>query len=151
MRTLNEWFGEYGESHRNPTNKLIHWICVPAIVFSVIGMLATIPFPASVPFLNWGTVVVVLSLLFYARLSFMMMLGMVAYGAIALLLVEAIAGAGLPVFWTSLAVFVVAWIGQFIGHHIEGKKPSFFKDIQFLLIGPAWVIGFLFRKLGIKY
>ena len=52
---------------------------------------------------------------------------------------------------TSLIIFVIAWIGQFIGHKIEGKKPSFFEDIQFLLIGPAWLLSFIYNKLGIKY
>jgi uncharacterized membrane protein YGL010W len=46
----------------------------------------------------------------------------------------------MPLFYTSLLIFVVAWVGQFYGHHIEGKKPSFLKDLQFLLIGPAWVL-----------
>ena len=56
-----------------------------------------------------------------------------------------------PEVWRlSLAIFIVAWIGQFIGHKIEGKKPSFFEDLQFLLIGPAWLLSFIYNKLGIK-
>ena len=51
----------------------------------------------------------------------------------------------------SLIIFIIAWIGQFIGHKIEGKKPSFFQDIQFLLIGPAWLIGFIYRRFNIRY
>ena len=50
-----------------------------------------------------------------------------------------------------LILFVAAWIGQFIGHRIEGKKPSFFKDILFLLVGPLWILAFLYRRLGIRY
>ncbi len=53
-------------------------------------------------------------------------------------------GQFLPLLTTSLAIFVIAWIGQFYGHKVEGKKPSFLKDLQFLLIGPAWV----FEKLS---
>jgi uncharacterized membrane protein YGL010W len=56
-----------------------------------------------------------------------------------------------PLWATSLVVFVVAWIGQFIGHAVEGKRPSFFKDVQFLMIGPLWLLGFVYRKLGIAY
>ena len=55
------------------------------------------------------------------------------------------------VVFLSLMIFIVAWIGQFIGHKIEGKKPSFFQDLQFLLIGPAWLLSFIYDKLGIKY
>ena len=51
----------------------------------------------------------------------------------------------------SLSLFLIAWIGQFIGHKIEGAKPSFFDDIKFLLIGPAWLIAFIYQKIGIKY
>jgi uncharacterized membrane protein YGL010W len=51
----------------------------------------------------------------------------------------------------SVSVFVIAWIGQFVGHKIEGKKPSFFDDLRFLLIGPLFVLGFLYRRLHIAY
>ena len=51
----------------------------------------------------------------------------------------------------SVSIFVIAWIGQFIGHKIEGAKPSFFEDLQYLLIGPAWLLHFIYRKIGISY
>jgi uncharacterized membrane protein YGL010W len=51
----------------------------------------------------------------------------------------------------AVIVFVLAWIGQFIGHLIEGKKPSFFEDVKFLMVGPAWLLGFVYRRLGIAY
>ena len=53
--------------------------------------------------------------------------------------------------YTSIIVFIFAWILQFLGHKIEGKKPSFFKDIQFLLIGPAWLLAFIYNSFKIKY
>jgi uncharacterized membrane protein YGL010W len=56
-----------------------------------------------------------------------------------------------PLWLTSLAIFVVAWIGQFIGHHIEGKRPSFFKDVQFLMIGPLWLMAAAYRRAGLRY
>ncbi|MBC7923728.1 MAG: DUF962 domain-containing protein [Ferruginibacter sp.] len=160
MRTTEQWLSEYGESHRNHTNKLIHWICVPAIVFSLIGLLSSVPLgglaslfpPAFAPFVNLGTVFMLVSLLFYLRLSPVMFLGMVViatlvvWGNYQLALVSP-----LPLWATSLVIFTVAWIGQFIGHRIEGKKPSFLQDLQFLLIGPAWLLSFIFRKMGIRY
>jgi uncharacterized membrane protein YGL010W len=50
-----------------------------------------------------------------------------------------------------LVLFVLAWIGQFVGHKIEGKKPSFFQDVVFLLIGPAWLLHFIYKKAGQRY
>lgn len=160
MKNIDQWLEEYGDSHRNKTNKLIHWICVPTIMFTVLGMLAAIPtlslfnwapHQASV-FANWAGVVMILALLFYLRLSFMMFVGMALISVAMMFGVREVAKIRLAPLWAiCLGLFVIAWIFQFIGHKIEGKKPSFFKDLQFLLIGPAWLLGFIYRKLGVKY
>jgi len=160
MKTIDQWLSEYGESHQNKTNKLLHWFCVPAILFTVLGLLASIPTanlfnwvpPQLSVVANWAGVVLVLASLFYLRLSFVMFLGMALISIAMLFGVREIAKIQLAPLWViCLVIFVVAWIGQFIGHNIEGKKPSFFKDLQFLLIGPAWLLGFIYRKVGIKY
>jgi uncharacterized membrane protein YGL010W len=160
MKTTQQWLSEYGESHRNHTNKLIHWICVPAIMFSLIGLLSSIPadglaslFPESMaPFVNWGTIFLIFSLFFYLRLSLMMFLGMLIIATLMVWGNYALrVSSPLPLWLTSLIIFTVAWVGQFIGHKIEGKKPSFLKDLQFLLIGPAWLLSFVYQKLGIRY
>jgi uncharacterized membrane protein YGL010W len=158
MKTMQQWFDEYGESHQNPFNKTMHWICVPLIFFSVIGLLASIPVPEAIssvsPYLHMGTLVLAIGLLFYLRISFPMFLGMVVVAVLSVVGNHALAQAVSPVLslWAvSLIIFVVAWIGQFIGHNVEGKKPSFFKDLQFLMIGPAWLLGFIYRKVGVKY
>ncbi|GAA4355502.1 DUF962 domain-containing protein [Hymenobacter saemangeumensis] len=156
MAALPALLSEYGESHQNPTNKLVHWVCVPLIMFSLIGLLWSLPFPASLralsPWLNWGTVVMALALLYYLRLSPSLALGMVLVWAAmagALRLVERTVG--MPLWAVCLLVFVLAWIGQFWGHKVEGKKPSFLKDVQFLLIGPLWLLHFVYRSLGWRY
>lgn len=157
---MQQWFDEYGQSHQNQTNKFIHWVCVPLIFFSVIGLLASVPsallkqpFPPQVqPYVHFGTLVVLLGLLFYLRLSVSMFLGMALVCAVVLWAVQAVQTAfEAPLWLICLIVFVLAWIGQFYGHKVEGKKPSFLKDLQFLLIGPAWLLGFIYRKLGIPY
>lgn len=152
MRSAQDWLDAYGESHRNPTNEVLHFVCIPCIVVSLLGLLASVPSPFENPWLNWGTLLVALATLFYARLSVTLALGMAVIGSV-LLAVTLLGLAELPLaLWqSSLIVFVVAWIGQFIGHAIEGKKPSFFEDVQFLLIGPMWLLAALFRKLGVRY
>ena len=152
--TMNDWLTEYGASHQNPTNIAIHKVCVPAIMFTVLGFLWAIPMPAALaamPFANVATLAVVLGLLFYLRLSPSMAVGMGLMSVIFLLILNLMQGAHLPILAISAGIFVLAWIGQFYGHKVEGKKPSFFKDLQFLLIGPAWTLSWLYKKLGIKY
>lgn len=140
MRSLNEWLDLYAVSHQNPTNKLIHKICVPVITFTVFGLLWCIPFPSTgITYLNWSTLFGVLTLVFYLRLSVKLFFVMLAQVLLYLWLCHFVAGLT-NLLSLSIALFVIAWIGQFWGHKIEGKKPSFFQDLQFLLIGPIWVV-----------
>lgn len=155
FRTVHQWLADYGESHRNPTNKLLHWLCVPVIVVAVLGFLWSIPVPAAFaavsPWLNWATLVIALGLLYYAVLSPRLAFGMAPLLALAAWLLAALEALPAPLWATCLAAFVVAWIGQFVGHAIEGRKPSFFQDLQFLMIGPLWLLSFVYRRLGLRY
>ena len=149
-KSIDQWLSEYGESHQNPTNKLIHWICVPVILWCVLALLWLVPLGLS-GWINGATVLIALSILFYLRLSLTLAIGMTLIGAISVILIVGYlrTSPSLPLWGFALLLFVVAWVGQFIGHHIEGKKPSFFKDVQFLLIGPAWLLSFVYKKVGI--
>lgn len=160
MATLSkadQLFEKYGESHQNKINKTIHWIAVPSIVFSLLGMIWSIPFPSQLlpdsiaPFFNWATIGIALALYYYYRLSATLAFAMVLLTFVMALLIVQIEQSGMVLWQVSLAVFVTAWIFQFIGHKIEGKKPSFIDDVQYLLIGPLWLLHFVFKKLNIPY
>lgn len=154
MSRIQDLLDEYGSSHQNDKNKMIHWICVPLIMFSLLGMVYFVPFPLEgSAFFNWIVVILIAAWVYYLRLSFPMFLGFMIIG--------------LLMFWgqhklahilrfeyymiAMVSIFIFAWIGQFIGHNIEGKKPSFIEDIQFLLIGPAWLLHFIYNRFGIRY
>lgn len=142
QRQVQTLIDKYSESHLNHTNEIIHFICVPAIVFSVLGLLWAIH-----PFVAVG--LTLLSMVYYFTLSAPFAMGMILMsGAMLAVLYALPQSAILPL---SIIVFVAAWIGQFIGHKIEGKKPSFFDDLRFLLIGPLFVLSFLYRRLHIAY
>ena len=158
-KTIDQWFSEYAESHRNKTNKRIHFICVPTIFFSIIGLLSLVPITSLTRdinsdysfFINLASLVIILIFIFYIRLSFSIAIGMLLVSIISLWLNFLIYSSNIIPLWLfSIIIFVLAWIGQFYGHNVEGKKPSFFKDLQFLLIGPAWILSFVYKKLGIK-
>ncbi|WP_299526698.1 DUF962 domain-containing protein [uncultured Lutibacter sp.] len=153
MKTLQQWFDDYAISHQHKTNQSIHYICVPAIFFSIIGLLMSIPSTLisnytkiSNPFIeNWASPVLIILLIFYIRLSFSTFVRMLTF-SIVCLVGNYFLSTVLPLFYLSLTIFIFAWIGQFYGHKLEGKKPSFFKDLQFLLIGPVWVFEKLSKK-----
>mgnify|MGYP000731216146 CR=1 FL=1 len=165
MRSADEWFEAYGESHQHPTNKKVHWICVPIIFTTLVGLLWTIQIPVpfdgsngTLPwteFSNLGSILLVFALIYYAMISLSLAVGMLIVALLSIggvLLLKSLAmSMALSLTQVCLIVFVLAWIGQFIGHKIEGKKPSFLEDIQFLMIGPLWLLGFIYRRLGIRY
>lgn len=140
-RNIDRLLDRYGEFHRKPANKAIHWVCVPLIVWSVLGALwSAAPVAAYVA--------IGATMVFYLWLSLPLALGM--FGVIALM-VWPLTLLGSRALIVSIAVFVAAWIGQFIGHILEGRKPAFLEDVRSLLIGPVWLLADLYRRLGIAY
>ena len=158
MSKIQQLLNEYSESHQNTTNKSIHWICVPLIFWSIVALLYSIPNGFLVDlfgdhfYCNWGVLAMIPVLLYYASLSISLTIGMFVFISACLFLSEILLHNELIPLWAiALIVFVLAWIGQFYGHQVEGKKPSFLKDIQFLLIGPVWLLHFIYRRIGLKY
>jgi uncharacterized membrane protein YGL010W len=134
-KTLREWLTEYAQSHQNKTNQLVHNIFVPLITFSILGIFWSIT-----PWLLM--ILVVIAMGFYLSISVKYAIAMLI-AAVLMLYILAYLSYRLEI---CIAIFVVSWIFQFIGHNIEGKKPSFFKDMQFLLVGPLWVLSKLVFK-----
>lgn len=154
QRPIDRWFAHYSGDHRNPTNQWIHVVCVPAIAWSVVALLWCIPAPGSW-FRDgfWAGMAIFAATLFYYRQSRPLGLGMLAMFVLMAFVSRWIFDAYgvMTLLWAGVGVFVVAWIGQFIGHKYEGRKPSFLTDLTYLLIGPAWVLSKLYRKLGWTY
>ena len=154
-RRIDVLLAEYGDSHQNPTNKTIHWVAVPVIAWSIIAILWALPTPAffrATPYLNWATIVCALATIYYMTLSIPLAIGMAVFSALAIVIIRLIeTHVSINLEWIAGALFVFSWAFQFAGHELEGRKPSFFKDLQFLLIGPAWLMHFMFRRLRIPY
>ena len=140
-RKVDRLLAHYGASHRNPKNETIHFVAIPLIMLSLVGLLYALH-----PWVAYAFLLA--SMVYYARLSAVFLLTMALVSAIALALVFAMGDRVLPI---SAAIFVGAWIAQFVGHRIEGKKPSFFEDLQYLWVGPIFVVSKLFLKLGIRW
>lgn len=152
MRSAQQWFAAYAQTHQHPTNKRIHFFCVPLIMWSLLALLWHVPLSPierlGIPFANGATLLLLFACVFYARLGFQYLFGMVGVAGLMLGLTAVMDAAHWPLIPIALAVFVGAWIGQFVGHKIEGKKPSFFEDLLFLLIGPLWILTHLTTRWG---
>ena len=153
-RPVDRYFASYSDDHRHPLNQVIHVVAVPAILWSVVALLWCLP-PLMTWFQNgvWAGLAMFAAWCFYNRLSRPLGLGMLVLlflcGCICRLLEAEIGLRGLAM--VAIGVFVVAWVAQFVGHHREGRRPSFLTDLTYLLIGPAWVMAKLYRRLGWTY
>ena len=139
MKTIEQWFSLYGESHQNPTNIIIHKVAVPLIYFSVVALISALPGLIGLISLS---VVSIAALCFYFVLSVKLGIVMSIFTALSIYVASSISSHVVEI---AVAVFVVAWVFQFVGHKVEGKKPSFLDDLSFLLIGPAWVFNPIFN------
>ena len=150
-RPIDRWFASYSADHVNPTNQKIHYFAVPLILWTVTALLWCVPVPGTWFSAGlWAAIAAFAAWMFYYRASRPLGFGMLAV-LIALLWLNrwlhAVIGTTHMV-QLAVAVFVLAWIAQFIGHRIEGKKPSFLTDLVYLLIGPAWILGKVYRRFG---
>lgn len=155
VSSVHHWLEEYASDHQNPTNQAIHKVCVPIIVVSLIGLLWSVPIPAEFreisPALNWGTTFLLAAMVYYLILSLPLALGMAPVVLAVVVVVNWLDGLAIPLWASSAVLFVLAWIGQFYGHRLEGRRPAFFRDLQFLMIGPLWILAGIYRRVGLAY
>ena len=153
MRRIEQLLNEYGESHKNKINIFIHAIAVPVIYFVSLALIWSIPTPDFIAFFDvtWAHVVSIPVLYYYFMLSGPIGAAMTLLTFAVFLLINLMEGMGIGIWQASLAIFVVMWVLQFVGHHIEGKRPSFLADLRFLLVAPAWWWVHWLRRMNIHY
>jgi hypothetical protein len=155
MSETDRWLSAYGDSHRQISCPPIYWVAVLILVPGTTGMLWSLPTPAAFaeisPLLNWGSAFLMATLVYYFIISLPLAIGMLpfmlAVGAFGVVLTQArvsIAG-------VSLGLVVVAVAGLYFGHHAAGGVRAVLRDIQFMMIGPIWLLSNLYRRLGIPF
>ena len=140
MSVLTRLLESYEKNHQNPINEAIHIIAIPLIMFSILGMTAAFDI-----FLEYILVGIVF--FYYLKLSTTAALLMLVWLLIYLGLVVLLKPYIIEI---SILLFAFGWILQFLGHFIEGKRPSFFEDLRYFLIGPLFVVQKVISKFGIK-
>lgn len=153
QRSMREWLDSYSQDHQHPINRVLHWICVPLIVWSALALLWTAPVPPSLLRPGaWAVFSIVLAFAWYWKRSHRLAAALLIALAIFALSCAWVFQQLVPMHmrWLAIAVFAVAWIGQFVGHLFEGKRPSFLTDLAYLLVGPAWLMDKLLNRIGFK-
>lgn len=155
-KSADQWFAEHSLVHTNDSRDFIHWICVPLLFLSVLGLLWSIPVPAGIaagmPGFRWSLAAIAVALMYYVRISMPLAAGLLVFILLCHFVLHQIAlRSPWPVWQVCIALFVIGWIGELVGRVIERRIPSLARDLEFILIGPAWLLSKLYRKYGIGY
>lgn len=155
MSKFESLLSQYGEDHQNRLNKLLHYPCVPLIYVTAVGLLWILKLGelhiGSIQ-VNAAMIIAPIIMAYYVRMNIKIALGMMVVTLFSFWFAHTLEVAvGKDLWIYMLVINVVSWIVQFIGHAIEGKKPSSAKGLQFTLVGPAWVVAEIYKIFGIKY
>jgi hypothetical protein len=160
-RSTAVYFDKYSGSYQTTAQKIIQWVCVPLIMFSLLGLVWATPFPyikflgAYNGFFNWASFLIAISIYYYYKISpplsypvFIVLFGF-SYGIMQLEQWHKNGGPALGII--CLIVFIVAASAQFAKLQIKSKKPSLADGFRFLIISPVWLLHFVFRRFSIRY
>ncbi len=155
MTPADEWLNEYGRHHDNGANRLIHWLSIPFIVTSLVGLMWSLPVPEvfseATPVLNWGTIFLMAAVVYYFIMSISLGIGVLPFVILVVLGVTWLEQLTYPLWLSSAVIFVLAWAGQRLSHGLEGNQPSLLRDMQYVMIGPVWLLATVYKRLGIPY
>lgn len=153
MSETDRWLSDYGESHADIRNPGIYWLSVPVLVLGTVGMLWSLPVPEAFvrisPVINWGSVFLMAAVVYYFVISVSLAIGMLPFvaGVIAVQLWLEDSSWSLP--WVSTGILAAAIAGLWLGRLPNGGIRAVLDDIQHMMIGPAWLLANLYRRLGI--
>ncbi|MEJ2602970.1 MAG: DUF962 domain-containing protein [Gammaproteobacteria bacterium] len=155
MRTADLWLARYSQHHHHPLNRVMHAVSIPLAVIGVTGLLWSLPAPDAFgdisPALNWGTAFLLAAVVYYFILSIPLALGLLPFVLAVTGVLGRLDGLTRPLWQVSLAVLLAALVLQALGHLVESRRPRLLEDLQYLMIGPAWLMAGVFRRLGIPY
>lgn len=140
-RRIDQLLNHYSLSHQHPVNEHIHFVAIPLIMLTLIGLMFELHPVVAYVFLA-------ASMVYYLRLSLVFSAVMAMWTALMLMVVFAMGEHRLLI---CVSVFVGAWVLQFIGHKLEGQKPSFFEDVQYLWVGPLFVLRPLLLRFNFTW
>ena len=134
---LKAHFRDYAAFHGTAGNRACHYIGIPLIVASLFALLSAVPlFTVAAYTVTLAEVLLLATTLYYLRLD--PVLAALMLGASVLLIAV---GRHIPIAW-AVALFVVGWIFQFIGHYVyEKRAPAFYRNLAHLLVGPLWILA----------
>jgi uncharacterized membrane protein YGL010W len=158
-RPLITYFGQFDVTHKQRANRLLHFVCVPLMVFGILTLTWAFPFPqlgflkAYNGYFNWASFVIAFWVYYVLKqsplLSYIMLFIMFAFSYLVMQLQNWDKSGGLPLIWTGTIIIALAALGQYLGSIKEGRA-SWQIDRKLFLIAPLWVLHQLMSRVGVS-
>jgi len=151
----DRWLDIYEHGHSGPVNRALHWICAPLLVCSLVGILWALPVPAafraSDSVINWGTLFIMAIIVYYFIISIRLAIGSLPFIVFIALVIARLDMLATPLWKISVLALAISALGLYTGHQLDGNRTSVLRDLLYAPIAPLWILGSLYRQLGIRY
>ena len=155
MTETDGWLSHFEDTHRDLRNPVVYWAAVPVVVVGTVGLLWSLPVPDEFfeisPLLNWGTAFLMAAAVYYFIISVSLAIGMLPFVIGVAGIQMWLTASGYPLFRLSLGLLVAGIIGLWFGHRNQNGLRAVLDDLQFMMIGPAWLLSVLYRRIGIPF
>lgn len=155
MSETDGWLQQYEQTHQDMTYPTVYWAAVPMVVLGTVGILWTLPIPDEFfeisPLLNWGTVFLMATAVYYFIISVSLAIGMLPFLLGIAGIQSWLASSAFSPLRVSIGLLVAGIIGLWMGHRNQGSLRPVLRDLQLMMIGPAWLLSVLYRRIGIPF
>jgi uncharacterized membrane protein YGL010W len=153
--TVDEWADQFGRLRASAPSALSAWLGIPIVITALIGLLWAIPVPDILtdasPVINAATLFIMASFVYYCILSIPL-----AIGGLLFLISAAIPSAWLdqteqPLWPVAAGVFVIAFAWQLTETRRATGRLLVLRNLQYVMLGPIWLLRGLYRRAGLRY
>jgi len=153
MTETDGWLARYEKTHSDITYPALYWAAVPIVVLGTVGILWTLPIPDEFfeisPLLNWGTTFLMATAVYYFIISVSLAIGMLPFIVGVAGVQMWLAQSAFSPLRVSLGLLLAGIIGLWMGHRNQRSLRPLIHDLQMMMIGPAWLLSVLYRRIGI--
>mgnify|MGYP001816964152 CR=1 FL=1 len=153
MSESDDWLTKYAESHANLTSPIVYWAAVPLVVLGTVGLLWTLPVPDRFqdisPLINWGSLFLMAATVYYFIISVPLAIGMLPFVVGIASLLSWLEWSEYSPVRVSSGMLIAGIAGLLLGRRGKGVLRQVAQDLQLMMIGPAWLLSVLYRRMGI--
>jgi len=153
--TLDDWADRYGQLHPEGACSAAAWLSITVLVASLLGLLGSLPVPAPLQaqqlVINWATMLLMAAFVYYCMLSLRIAVAGLVYLAAAATPGIWLELRGLPVWPLALGTFIPAFVWQLEMTRRATGRVRVLRNLQYLMLGPVWLLRAVFRRAGLAY